>query len=220
MPSLKDTLQFIMEGGAVQRYHTRPGIRPDTDGKHSWGVALLAYILCVDRGMDTTSGTLMLAALTHDLGEQVYCDVSAPAKVALGLNKNLEEGEAKVRHVFGLNFANRLTDEEKAVLKIADSMECMMYCCQEAALGNRNVVMVFERSCTYLEDMITTDFEWEMYQALVQIWKESNGEIEQDRYSIETSSFRHQHIAGPSFDCFATEATPNHKPGKQPASRR
>jgi len=208
LPTLKETLQFVMEGGAVTRYHTRPGIKPDTDAHHSWGVATLCIMLGLNSGQPLEAlGTLLAAALTHDLGEQVACDISSPAKVALDLGEKLGRIEGHALDQFGLFFEARLTTEERHILKIADCFDGLMYCCREAALGNRNVVIIFERFCTYLEDILSTDFQWEMYHDICDIWREYHG----TPHTIVP--------AGPRFDAFTTIGYPNHKRGKLPADR-
>ena len=88
---MKEKLQFIMEGGSVLRYHTRPGIRTDTDAHHMHGVAVLCSLLAGTdaQGRSGASASLLLAALTHDLAEQAASDMSAPSKRALGLRDML-----------------------------------------------------------------------------------------------------------------------------------
>jgi 5'-deoxynucleotidase YfbR-like HD superfamily hydrolase len=152
---VKEVLQFIQEGGSVVRYHTRPGIKPDTDAHHSHGVAMLCEILSGRTNNSSAaaqaSANLLLAALTHDLGEQLTGDVSSPAKRFLGLGNRLKVAESEVRDKYNLNIETQLTREEQIILNIADAFDGMMYCCRELALGNKNMLLVWRRFCDYAE---------------------------------------------------------------------
>lgn len=153
---MKDVLQFIMEGGSVVRYHTRPGIKPDTDAHHSHGVALLCSLLAGrdEYGVTKASATLLMAALTHDLGEQLACDVSAPAKHLLGLGDKLCTIEGQVLNDFGMNYEKLLNGDDRTILKLADCFDGMLYCCRELALGNKGVMLVWRRYCNYIGDVV------------------------------------------------------------------
>src|ERR1035437_1123263 len=59
-------IQFIIEGGIVERFHTRPGIKPNTDAHHSHGVAMLCYIMWEGYGGDAIRTELLMAALSGD----------------------------------------------------------------------------------------------------------------------------------------------------------
>lgn len=148
---MKAVLQFISEGSVVQRYHTRPGIRPDTDGAHSFGVSMLCSLLA-GKGPDgrtDASCTLIMAGLTHDLGEQRASDVSAPAKRLLGIRDQLHAVEAEALQIYDLDYEQHLTTTEAVILKLADCFDGMLYCCRELALGNRNVMLIWRRFCSY-----------------------------------------------------------------------
>jgi 5'-deoxynucleotidase YfbR-like HD superfamily hydrolase len=156
----KDRLQFIMEGGSVVRYHTRPGIKPDTDAHHSHGVAMMCSLLAGEDadGATKASAYLLMAALTHDLAEQAASDVSAPTKRRVpGLQKQLHDYEAEILEHYGFNYEDTLTGVEKTTLSLADSFDGMLYCCRELALGNRSVLLVWRRWCKYVEGLSTTE---------------------------------------------------------------
>jgi len=131
--SMMDTIQFAYEGADVHRFHTRPGIRPNTDGQHSWGVALLVWLLTGD----TPRAEVLLAALTHDLGEHVVGDVPRPTKIFLGLGNSLDRLEDGARAKYGLDFHELLTPAEARVLKLADMLDGLLWCAREAGLGSK-----------------------------------------------------------------------------------
>lgn len=193
---MKELLQFITEGGDVVRFHTRSGIRPNTDAHHSHGVAMIASILAgVDEQQRTkASAFLLMACLAHDLGEQKVGDVSAPAKRSIdGLAARLNQLENAELRRYGLDYEQYLTPQELIILKLADCFDGMLYCCREASLGNRNVRLIWGRYCAYAETF-SSDIEVtltigliasNMYEAIKEIYKEATG------------------ATGPSFDVFA-----------------
>lgn len=191
---MKDRLQFIMEGGSVVRYHTRPGIKPDTDAHHSHGVAMLCSILAGadEQGRTQASTMLLMAALTHDLGEQYASDVSAPAKRVLGLGEHLQKVEDAQLERYNFFYSPWLTEEEKMILKLADCFDGMLYCCRELALGNKNVMLVWRRYNTYTAQLECTSDLFElglrascMLEAIKEIYQEVTS------------------VHGPDFDIFA-----------------
>lgn len=174
---MKDALYFLSDGGSVERYHTRPGIKPDTVGRHSHGVAMLAYLL----HDAAPSAELLMACLTHDLAEQVVGDVSSPAKRKLGLGEKLDQLElgilARIGHV------HTLSQYEAQIMKLADIADGMLRCCREAALGNRTVQIVYNRYADYKVQLhleynhaVQRDQVREVFIAIHEMWEESNGQ--------------------------------------------
>jgi 5'-deoxynucleotidase YfbR-like HD superfamily hydrolase len=194
--ALKEILQFISEGGSVVRYHTRPGMKLDTDASHSFGVAMLCSLLAGrDEATNLTraSVNLLMAALTHDLAEQKAGDMSAPAKRALGIRDLLQEFESDELKVYWLDYAQHLTEDESVILQMADCFDGMLYCCRELALGNRNALLIWRRYCTYVTS-ITASSTLPLEIALrASVMFESIKEIYHETLSPE----------GPSFDVFA-----------------
>lgn len=194
---MKEVLQFIMEGGSVVRYHTRVGIKPDTDAHHSHGVAMLCSLLAGkgEDGRTKASVELIMAALTHDLAEQYASDVSAPTKRALGFADILNNVELALLSDYDLNYAQYLTTEDATILKLADCFDGMMYCCRELSLGNRNALLIWRRFCAYAETM-TAKSDVSLDVAL----RASNMyESIKDIYREVTST------SGPEFDVFASK---------------
>lgn len=201
---IKETIQFISEGGCVTRYHTRPGIKPDTDAHHSHGVAMFCYLLCggisdvqqreIDLvaylvPMPCVSSTLLMAALCHDIGEQVASDVSAPSKRLLGIQEQLHELETQQLKLHWLDYEQYLSSDEKRTLKLADNFDGLMYCIREISLGNKNMLLVWRRWSQYLFDMgLRVGIEQDIFNAIQEIYMEATN------------------VAGPQYDCFASTA--------------
>ena len=69
---MRKTLDFILNGSEVKRFHTLTTHQLETVGHHSHGVACLTLMLNPD-----ASRELIIAALFHDLAEQHTGDVDA-----------------------------------------------------------------------------------------------------------------------------------------------
>jgi 5'-deoxynucleotidase YfbR-like HD superfamily hydrolase len=164
---LRDTLTFIFNGAAVQRYHTTPPLRPQTDGAHSFGVAWLAYLLTGG----AASRNLILAALAHDLAEYRTGDLPAMIKRVGTIGAQLEEAETAYRAAVGLNFP--LTEEETSVLATADRLEGMMFCIAERGLGNQEAERWFRRFATYVSEAPAGAQAKELLEAIFELWEEA-----------------------------------------------
>ena len=168
MKSLKDRIQFAHQGGLVVRFHQHIGHRLNTDAQHSHGVALMTLFL--SDGLP--SSNLLLAALTHDLAEQVIGDVPFPTKRNVpGLKKTLDEAERDWLRLYDLDFP--LTDEERKILTLADSLDGMLYCASEAALGNRTLHVVYVKWLAVVEAATKTFTQEEVINAVIEIYEES-----------------------------------------------
>lgn len=183
---MKELLQFIYEGGSVIRYHARPGLRTDTDASHSFGVALWCSLLAGKdaEGRTQASAMLLMAALTHDLAEQAASDISAPAKRMMGLSDLVHDWEQKTLRKYDLDYEQWLDPEELLILKLADCFDGLLYCCRELALGNKNVMLIWKRFCSYIETLtVNTEVPLDialrasnMYEAIKEIYRETRSE--------------------------------------------
>jgi 5'-deoxynucleotidase YfbR-like HD superfamily hydrolase len=180
---MQEKLQFIIEGGSVVRFHSRPGLRPDTDAHHSHGVAMLCYLL--GDKVQGPSTSLLMAALTHDLGEQKGGDIPSPTKRLLGLTEQHANIEERALEHYDLYFYEDLTQYEKQVLAWADMFDGMLYACREIALGNRMMVLVYKRYRSYVQS-IFADLSPEaqlVYASIQKIYKEYRFEPKYDVFT-------------------------------------
>ena len=142
----RQILEFIFNGAAVQRFHTTPPLRPQTDGAHSFGVAWWCWLLTEGQ----CSRQLLLAALAHDLAEHVTGDVPAMVKRQNNIGVQLDALEAIQLGSVGLEF--EITDAERRVLDLADALDGMMFCAAERKLGNRHAELWYSRWRTWIKD--------------------------------------------------------------------
>ena len=145
---MKHTLEFIMNGAAVTRYHTCDLIKPETVGHHSHGVAMLC--LLID---PTASRQLLAAALMHDLAEQRTGDIPSPLKRTLDISKAVADIESNILAAANLDFPV-LHVYEQAVLKLADIAHGALKCVREINLGNHSMRVVFDNYISYSEELL------------------------------------------------------------------
>ena len=140
-------LTDIARSGRVTRYHNTPMVTRQTIADHTWGV-----MVCLNWLLDDQVPAHMLkAAMYHDVPEIVTGDVPAPAKAD---NSHLKDAltiiEERVKA--DLNIHIDLTEWEEAVISMADTMELMMHCKKEMAMGNKHAHKVFNKGMDYLMD--------------------------------------------------------------------
>jgi 5'-deoxynucleotidase YfbR-like HD superfamily hydrolase len=137
---MKETLDFILDGGNVRRYHTRYTITSQNNAEHSYGVASIVALIAPD-----CSKELLLHALWHDVPECLTGDIPGPAKTEYPELKKIltkiEEGIEKQYPIFP-----KISKEETAILKMADCLETILFCQKEHAMGNNKLATVIE-SC-------------------------------------------------------------------------
>jgi 5'-deoxynucleotidase YfbR-like HD superfamily hydrolase len=142
-------LEFLIGGGAVQRFHTVQTIKPNTVAEHSFGVAMLVDLLTGG----TASKNLVVAALRHDMAEQTTGDIPAPAKRAYGLREQVNAIEEAIME--GSHWPMpTLTETEKQVLKFADCLDGALYCIREARIGNaKNMQPCYHNFWSYIREL-------------------------------------------------------------------
>ena len=145
-------LSLILAGAEVTRFHTVPGLRPETVGHHTFVALWIAQLCCRHAG--GASASLMLALLVHDVPEGITGDVPSPTKRALLATADaLDNYEADICRAFGLPLV-ALTAIEQWVLKLADNMAGMAYCLRERAMGNTLVEVSYSRYRAYTQTLV------------------------------------------------------------------
>ncbi len=140
-------IQELRDAGAVKRYHTVPTLRTQNIAEHSWNIACL--VLEID---PEASAELLAAAMFHDVGELYTGDIPANFKWEYPLiTKNLCEAEDMFRDKMAP--AHALSGMERDILKFADTAECVLWCIEEAQMGNRTIKNVLERALAHLEKL-------------------------------------------------------------------
>lgn len=145
---MKTKLEFILAGGAVQRYHTLRTLTTQTVAEHSFGVAWLCWLLTEGN----PRAALLLNALSHDVAEHTTGDLPAPAKRRMGVGAAFAAAEGVAMSHAGIETAF-MSSYEWRTLKLADTMELLLFCIGEIALGNRGMCVVYGRGLSYIAEM-------------------------------------------------------------------
>ena len=154
---MRHTLEFIMAGSEVKRYHTVRTLTTETVGHHSHGVAMLCLLLRPDASVH-----LLTAALYHDLAECITGDIPSPAKRLYGIGTQVSDLEDKLLSDHGVAMPG-LYPVEQRVLKLADIAQGALFCAREVELGNRKMSLIYARYVSYAEDMILVGRERELF---------------------------------------------------------
>lgn len=131
MPFTPDQLmQVVRTASYLKRFHTIPSTEYQTVAHHTWNMMALVQVLWPQCRKE-----LLLAALYHDIPEVMTGDVPAPFKWAnpevAGM---LHAAEEKMLKELGVHV--ELTESEKRMLAIADTLELVLYSHEQAAMGN------------------------------------------------------------------------------------
>lgn len=140
--------RYLRVGGRVKRWHTVQTLKEETVAQHTYGVISMLVDLCNGK----PSAKLLMAALYHDIAEQFTGDIPATTKwnypeIATAIKNAELDIETRMGAVL------ELTPEESLLLKAADMLDLCWFCLEDRALGNKNVIDVYERGMDYLSKM-------------------------------------------------------------------
>ena len=162
---MKRTLEFIMNGAAVNRYHTCDLIKSETVGHHSHGVAMLCLVID-----PVASRQLLAAALMHDLAEQVAGDIPSPTKRSLEIGDAVDRLEKTILASVNLQMPV-LNVHEKTVLKLADNAHGALKCAREINMGNSSMRVVFDNYIAYSSGLLINERAEELVEAIKEMVK-------------------------------------------------
>lgn len=166
-------LKFIYDGAKTKRFHTRDMLTSQNVGEHSFGVAMLVYLMEPQARKE-----VLLSALTHDLAEHQIGDISSPVKRANPmLAEMLQVMETKLLDNLGLEFESVLTPSEAALVKAADMLDGLMFCVRERRMGGRGEVSaIYKRYTSYFDEQLhlLPARAAVLLDAVKELWEESN----------------------------------------------
>lgn len=104
----------------------------------------------------TARKEVIMAALTHDLGELMLGDIPAPTKRAITRESKaaLDTIESNALNTYGLNYPDLLTPLEHVLLKFADCFDGLSFCTEEVRRGNMTLKSVGDQYVIYLSDYL------------------------------------------------------------------
>jgi len=133
-------IRTIMEAGKVVRLHTVDCHVRQNLAEHQWGVA--ALVAFIYDGLPPNY--LLLKAMFHDVGELFTGDMPAHVKWANpALSKALDMVSVEAECNMGVRYS--VDEAEKFILKAADKLELMWFCVAQLRLGNKNLIIVYDR---------------------------------------------------------------------------
>lgn len=145
--TMTQTIDFVIKGGEVKRFHTIRTIQEETVGHHSFLVANLAFLLSPPL---RSKEHLLTAALWHDLAEQVLGDIPGNAKKIFKAFEEVAALEEEMLESYDLAAEVMLSAEERRLLKLADSLAGFIFCTREAQLGNTQIHPIRDTYRTYI----------------------------------------------------------------------
>ena len=133
----------------VQRYHIERTIRRQSVGEHTFGVLCVAMEL----SNGSMSAALVSAILHHDVPEAITGDVPATARwKSPALQASLALLDNEVIERYGLQDHELLSPAELRILKLSDLLELVMFCIEDAEMGNVNAMNIANRAWDSLWD--------------------------------------------------------------------
>lgn len=130
-------IREIRMGGAVERCHTVRHIGSYSNAAHSWGVAVLLYVLWPE-----DFHRLAPYCIFHDVPEGWVGDVPAHIKKINPIKFNFAELESKVLDRLNLPDDSKLGEDDRRKLKACDNLELYFWTQEQLAMGNTYVLAV------------------------------------------------------------------------------
>lgn len=138
--------------GCVARYHTWPHVRGQSVGEHTWQLIRILLAIYPD-----APRRLMIEAMFHDVGERVSGDPPYPIKAQNpDLKREMDriEGSARLSMTrWGIRAPQRISDRDRAAMKLAEFIEMAEWGWDDLALGNRNAQLILDRCLGVARDM-------------------------------------------------------------------
>lgn len=173
----------LRKSGSVKRHHTYRTLVDQSVAEHSWHAATLAGILAT-KEHNIDQGRVVMHMLTHDAAETYTGDAPANAKKDTELGLYLDRMEERWRWLnLSPTMNPNLTIREEVFCSLVDTMEFMLFCCEERALGNYSVKTLFYRASDYAREKLYKENvgKWNILEQIVEAiedhFSQWNGDI-------------------------------------------
>lgn len=145
--SILERARLARRAGRVTRYHTQYLTKPENVAEHTFGLVNLLMIITGGQ----VRAELLMAAMSHDMGEYKSGDVPSPSKKAMGEEAKasfdaLENAAMKIIH----ESVNPISDWEYLLLKTCDNLDGLLKCIEEKRMGNYTIEECGENYASYL----------------------------------------------------------------------
>lgn len=154
MTTILERAHLARCAGRVTRYHTQFLLKTENVAEHTFG---LVNLLMIMTGRQLTA-RLMMAALSHDMGEYISGDMPSPSKRAMGPDAKQAFGVIEfnaMAEVHGHLGWDELTPWEALLLKTADNLDGLLKCIEEKRMGNYTIEDVGENYAAYLSAQLS-----------------------------------------------------------------
>lgn len=151
MVSIKEKVDFVLRGGSVERFHTRPLIHKQNNAEHQYGVVSIAVLL--DNNLHKDS---ILNFLWHDIYEGETGDIPYYSKkrwIEFKHAQNIAEASLKKQFSF---IPNMKYKEDKITLKIAEYFDVLCFTIKETYLGNIEYITTIQECANLIRGLVKT----------------------------------------------------------------
>lgn len=142
--------------GRVSRYHTWPHVREQSVGEHTWQVMRILLAIWPEAPRE-----LLVETIFHDAGERVSGDAPYPIKAQNPTLKSemdrIERAGRLEMTAWGAVAPLPISEQERAVLKLAEFIEMMEWGLDELALGNQSARLVVLRCQDAAKEILNGD---------------------------------------------------------------
>ena len=150
MTNIKEKIDFILRGGTVERFHTRPLIHKQNNAEHQYGVASIAAILDPELSKES-----LLHFLWHDIHEGSTGDIPYYSKIKWpGLKQVLNQAERELNEQFGVLPDMFCPEIDKVTLKIAEYFDVLIFTCKETYLGNKEFAVTIQECIDLIMELV------------------------------------------------------------------
>lgn len=128
-------IRQIRSGGTVERCHAIPHFGSYNNAAHQWGVAQLMHSFWPEDFQ-----RLAAICLFHDVPERWVGDIPSPVmRQVPGVKEGVALVEKVITEDLGLPSEHELDPDDLAKVKACDRIEFLLWCYDQARMGNREV---------------------------------------------------------------------------------
>lgn len=149
----------IRTGGYTERCHGVPHHGSYSVAMHSWGVAMLMYVL-----WPKDFQRLVVYCLVHDIPEAWVGDIPATTKkFCPGVKANCDELEDAILRRLLLPNDVRLSDEDKVKLRACDHLELYWWAKEQIEFGNKHACSLIRQLDSFFTANRLPDPAWDLW---------------------------------------------------------
>lgn len=164
MTGLPNWINDFRLGAEVERMHTQPTIRHNTNGHHTLNTMAIAMYLMECNGINMLSEKFLVLSelLIHDIPEMHTGDIPGPTKAHPKVNEVMSDIETDwlINHMpdymlFSTDQTKMVSDTTvmSMIVKFADRLELLWWAVEEKEMGNRRISIMYETCLEMVREM-------------------------------------------------------------------